>query len=560
MGTLLQLMKALGPVRLGIVGAVFIGFAGFLTYFSIRNNGNLGEMTLLYGDLDPAEGGRIITRLDSLGIPSQVKSQGTEIYVPHDQVGRTRMILAEGGLPSGGSIGYEIFDRGDTLGMSSFTQDINHLRALEGELSRSIKTIGSVMTARVHLVLPRRELFSRDRQEPRASVVLKMRGAKRLSNSQVEAIGHLVASAVPGLSIDKISIIDNKGSLLAKGVEEKQGAAAGGMSPTTMDEMKVALESRLSQTVEELLEKSIGFGKVRAEVSAEMDFDHYTENSEIYDPNGQVVRSTQTAQETNSSADGNQQTVTVENNLPGGTGAGGGGPSSQSNRNEETINYEISKTIKTHIREGGEIKRLSVAVAVDGIYTQENGKSTYKPRSADEIAQLTKLVRSAVGYQQQRGDVVEVVNVKFVNELEDMKDDRISILGLYREDLMHLAELGVIVIIVLLVIMMVIRPLMSRLLEIRREESAAASARAAAELAATMPTAGGGAEAGGTSAGVEKSEEENDELTAMLSLDRVDGRVKASSLKKINEIIEKHPEEALATIRSWMSQTGTASY
>lgn len=547
-------------MRLGAMAFVLLALAGFFTYLTNRSGGGSGgggDMALLYGELDPAEGGKIITKLESLNMAMQVKGNGSEIYVHKDQVGRLRMLLAEMGLPAGGSIGYEIFDRSDTLGISSFTQDINHLRALEGELSRSIRTISSVASARVHLVLPRRELFSRDRQEPSASIVLKMRGTLRLSPAQVDAVAHLVASAVPGLSSDNISIIDSKGSLLARGGDDKRKPGVGkGLSPSTVEEMRASFESRIAHTIEELLEKSIGMGKVRAEVSAEMDFDHYSENAEVYDPDGQVVRSTQSAQESSSSPDGNQQSVTVENNLPGGAGAGtGGAGNAQSNRNEETINYEISKTVKTHVREVGSLKRLSVAVVVDGTYALEGGKLLYKPRPAEELAQLTKLIRSAVGYQQNRGDVVEVLNLQFVHEGEELKEEKLSVLGLKREDVVRLAELGVIMIIALLVILMVVRPLMVRILEIRREAQAAVVAEAVASSQALQ-----GVAAGAEGAEATPKEEENEALTAMLSLDRVDGRVKASSIKKISEIIEKHPEEALATIRSWMSQTGASTY
>lgn len=550
-----QIFKGLGPARLASMGVVLMLLVGFFVYVSNQaSHGGGGDLALLYNEVDPAEGGRIIEKLDSLKVPSQIRNNGTAIYVPRDQVDRLRMVLAEMGLPSGGSIGYEIFDRQDTLGTSSFTQDINLLRALEGELARSIRTFGPVASARVHLVLPRRELFSRQRQDPSASVVLKMRGAARLSRSQVEAIAHLVASAVPGLSPDRISVIDNKGTLLANG-EERNSTT---VSVKSAEDARTNYEQTLARTIETLLEKSVGAGKVRAEVAADINFDQYTENSEIYDPDGQVIRSTQSAQEASSNTEANQQTVTVTNNLPSATGGGAeGGAKSQSNRTEETINYEISKTTKTHVREVGVVKRLSVAVMVDGHYTGEKEKQTYAPRTPEELEQLTKLVRSAVGYVKDRGDTVEVLNLRFVNDQQEGDADKGSFLGLQREDIVHLAELGVIVVIALLVLLMIIRPLMMRLLEIRREVSQAAAAEAAAvaQVGAVAAAAVDGAAAPGTNSDVDQ-----DQLSAMLSLERVEGRVKASSVKKISEIVEKHPEEAIAIIRSWMTQTSASNH
>src|SRR5437868_3973247 len=294
-----------------------------------------------------------------MNMPYQLRGDGAQILVPADQVAKLRVTMAETGLPHGGSVGYELFDKSEALGTSNFVQTVNHLRALEGELARTIGSIGAVQGARVHLVLPKRELFSRERQDPSASIVLKTRGGERLAKSQVAAIQHLVAAAVPGLLPSRISIVDSEGNLLARGVDDGKGQGGGGNA----EEMQVSTENRLSRSVEEMLERSLGPGKVRAEVHAEMDFDRVTTNSESYDPSGQVVRSTQTTTDQSDSSDSGEQPVTVANNLPetqANKSISGG--RSKNGHNEETVNYEISKSVKSHVREGGTIKRLSVAV------------------------------------------------------------------------------------------------------------------------------------------------------------------------------------------------------
>jgi Flagellar biosynthesis/type III secretory pathway lipoprotein len=268
-------------------------------------------MVLLYGNLDLQESAEIVTRLEAQRIPYQIGSNGTQILVPEDRMLRVRMQLAEAGLPSGGSMGYEIFDKTNALSATNFMQNINHLRALEGELARTIRAIDQVQSARVHLVLPKREVFSRDQREPSASIIIKTKGG-RLDQPQVRAIQNLVASAVPDLKPSRISVVDDRGNLLAGTQEEPDPATA---AATRMEEMRRQAEERLRKNIEALLERSVGIGNVRAEVAVDMDFDRVTTNQELFDPDQQVVRSTQTITEENQSQEG-QQNVTVANNLP----------------------------------------------------------------------------------------------------------------------------------------------------------------------------------------------------------------------------------------------------
>ena len=212
MNSLSDTLRSLGPARLGIILTVAASTIAFFIYLTSRLS--TPDMALLYADLDVQDSGQIVSRLEQMEVSYKLARDGSQIHVPSDQVGRMRVAMAEDGLPSGGSIGYEIFDRSEGLGTTKFVQNVNHLRALEGELSRTIRSIARVKQARVHLVLPERRLFTRDRQEPTASIMIITQGAQRLEKRQVLAIQHLVAAAVPGLKPAMISIVDNKGALL----------------------------------------------------------------------------------------------------------------------------------------------------------------------------------------------------------------------------------------------------------------------------------------------------------------------------------------------------------
>jgi flagellar M-ring protein FliF len=550
-------LRNLGPARLGAIGLVLATTVGFFVFLS----GRLATPSygLLYGELDLHDSGQITQKLDAMNVPYQLKGDGTQILVPTDQVARLRVAMAESGLPHGGSVGYEIFDKSETLGTSSFVQNVNHLRALEGELARTIGAIGSVQGARVHLVLPKRELFSRERQDPSASIVVKTRGGERLAKTQVAAIQHLTAAAVPGLRPSRVSIVDSEGNLLARGTDDAAGQGGG----ANAEEMQIAYETRLSRSVEEMLERSLGAGKVRVEVHAEMDFDRVTTNSESYDPDGQVVRSTQTTSEQSDSSDASEQPVTVANNLPDTqTTKGSVGGRSKNGRNEETVNYEITKTVKSHVREGGMIKRLSVAVLVDGVYAAAaDGTKTYQPRPAEELKQLGTLVRSAIGFNAERGDSVEVVNLRFITPDEPTATAPDGLLGLSRSELLRAVEPIALALIGLLVMLLVVRPLIGRILE-----AAAAAPRSAGALAGpesqrllsgpssnvAVPSVAAGIPMGVPATAMPAGSP--DTLDQMIDINQVEGRVRASSIKKIGEIVEKHPEEAVAIVRSWMYQ------
>jgi len=560
MNPIAELIRQLGPVRLAALAATGIAVLGFFIFLSSRLS--TGGMALLYGDLDPQDSGQIIQTLQSKNIPYDIKAGGKQIFVPGDQVLQLRVSLAESGLPGGGSVGYEIFDNNQGIGTTNFVQNINLVRALEGELARTIGAMRNVRGARVHLVMPRRELFSREKQEASASVVLQVQSSSRLNSEQVQAIQHLIAAAVPSMDPQKISVLDDRGQLLARGNGDSNSAAAG-----TADEMRVGFENRMRQAIIELLERTVGLNRVRAEINAEIDYDRVVENAEIFDPDSQVARSTQTVQENeNSSENDDQDTVTVQNNLPEteATAAGiGTSAASQVSRTEETVNFEITKTIRNRVKESGQIKRLSVAVLVDGKYIEnEDGDKVWQPRAADELAQLETLVKSAVGFNEQRGDSVEIVNMQFV-KLEPLEfDDGSLFLGISKEEFMQLAEILVLAVVGLLVILLVVRPVLTRLFESMPTALAGGQAGALGDQEGVALAQLTGPEATADMAELleEDEEEVEDEslLDQMIDINQVEGRVRASSLKQIGEIVDKHPEEAIAIVRNWMYQEGGA--
>jgi flagellar M-ring protein FliF len=551
MGGFGETLRQLGPLRLSLLGAVAVGLLGFFFFFSMRLS--QPPMGLLYSELAPQDAAQITARLEQQQIPFELRNGGQTIMVPDDRVLRLRLSFAESGIPRGGSIGYEIFDRGEALGQTNFMQQLNQVRALEGELARTISALQPVQNARVHLVVPRRDLFNRERQEPTASVVIRMRDSNnRLPRQQVQAIQSLVAAAVPGMRPLRVSVIDDRGNLLARGQAEGDDPSA--LNNST-EELRRGYEQRLSRTIETVLERVVGPGKARAEVAIDLDFDRIVTNKESFDPDGQVVRSTQTVNENNEASEQAQQ-VTVQNNLPD-SGQDSGGPrtTNRGTRTEETTNFEITKTVTQHIREQGVVRRLTAAVLIDGTTSGNGAERQWQPRSEEEMQRLTALVRSAVGFDQRRGDTLELVNLRFYAP-EELPVDTTEpgLFDFSKQDIMRIAEVFVMAIVALLVILLVARPIINHVLKSaqeKREQERAAAEQAAAQ-AQLLPGGAGGMPGalGGPTPGMEGPSE----IEQMIDIAQVEGRVRASSIKKIGEIVEKHPEEAVAILRTWMYQ------
>lgn len=549
---LLQTLRNLGPARLAAMGAVGLLLIGFFIYLTTRLSAP--DMELLYSELPASDAATIAKKLDEAKIPYSVDKTGTKIRVPADQVGVVRMKMAQAGLPSGGSVGYELFDKGEGFGATSFIQNINHLRALEGEMARTVGTLNGVQQARVHLVLPKRELFARTQNPATASVFLKLRPGAQLSRENIQAIQHLIAASVPNLEPTQVSIIDDKGKLLARG----GGANSEDVMMANAEEKKLAYERRLAGTIEDLLGRTVGYGKVRAEVSADLDFDRITTNSEIFDPESQVVRSTQTVNENNQSQDRDPlQPVTVDQNLPTaqtGSKDNSSISSNKSSRTEETVNYEISRTTKNHVRESGQVRRLSVAVLVDGVYTPNaDGKPTYQPRPEQEMESLKALVRNAVGLDAVRGDTVELVNMRFTTPEDEFAKPDVLFLGMSKDDIFRIAEMVVLGIVAVLIILLVIRPLITRAFE-RAEAQDDDDMDKLLTDQSGMPAALAGPSGALAQDLALEAAQADEELEQMIDINRVEGRVRASSLRKVGEIVEKHPEEAVSILRNWLYQ------
>ena len=547
MKALLDGLRALGPARLAAMGAVALGMLGMLALMVLR--GGTEPMALLYGDLDLRDASQVVDQLTRQHIPYRIAGNGSQIMVAADQVPAARLALAKEGLPAGGSVGYEIFDRNDGLAATEFQQKINQTRALEGELVRTIRAINGVRAVRVHLVLPQREPFARERQDAQAGVMLTMTGVARLDREGIQAILNLVAAAVPGLRPQNIAIVDSRGDLLARAGEPVGQAAAA----LTTEEVRRSTELRLSRAVEEMLERSLGAGKVCAEAAVRMSFDKVNQTEERFDPDGQVTRSTQSVNNTSKSTEPSA-TVSVQNNLPN-ADAGREGAGSQDARQEETTNYEISKTVRTLIREQPQIDRISLAVMVDGTDTVgTDGAHTWQPFAGEQLDHITSLVKSAIGYDEKRGDHVEVVSMRFAAEENAPVADNGGLLGLHLEkaDLMHLAQTALFGVIGVMALLLVLRPMVLRLTTLGASGVLSSGGTALAVIGGVMNSGSASPDIGGMSVAGAAPRLLEDE--SMVNIAQIEGQMRASSLRRITQIVEKHPDETLSIVRGWMVQ------
>jgi flagellar M-ring protein FliF len=561
MKAILDGLRAIGLPRVAAIGAVGLGMLGLFGFLILR--GGNEPMVLLYGDLDLRDSGQITEQLGRQHVPFRIGGGGSQILVPADMVAQARVSLARDGLPTGGSVGYEIFDRSDGLAATEFQQRINQTRALEGELARTIRAINGVRAVRVHLVLSRREPFARERQDPQASVLLTMAGATRLDREGVQAILNLVAAAVPGLRPQNIAVVDSRGDLLARAGEAvgtDPGASVSGQAMSN-EEVRRTTELRLSRAVEEMLERSLGSGRVRAEAAVRMSFDRVNQTEERFDPDGQVTRSTQSVNSTSKSTEANGS-VTVQNNLPN-ADAGSNPAGSQEARQEETTNYEVSKTVRTLIREQPQIERISLAVMVDGVAAAgPDGKPAWQPRPAEELSRITSLVKTAIGFDARRGDTVEVESMRFVTGDDTPTAAPTTLLGLGFEkaDLLRLAETGLIGLIGVLALLLVLRPMVMRLttlapLGIGGPLGGSSLGGSPGGVMAALAGAGGNASAEallGAPSGSAAAALLEDE--SMVSIAQIEGQLRASSIRRISDLADKHPDETLAILRGWIAQ------
>ena len=545
-----QFLNRLGLARVAAMGVVAVLMLGFFGFLVLRAQSP--QLAPLYTGLSLEDSAAITKELQTMNVPFELRGDGDSILIPRDQVTTVRMSLAGNGLPSKGQVGYEIFDQQNTLGATSFVQNINNVRALEGELARTITSLSRIKSARVHLVLPERALFSREQKDPTASIVLTIRG--ELSPGEIRAVQHLVASAVEGLTPDRVAIVDDSGQLLASGGADDGTASLAGQT----DERVSGVEDRMRTRLDDILTNIVGPGRARVQVNAELNLDRSTKTSETFDPNGQVVRSTENKSVANSSTGAADGAVSVSNSLPGaaqngGTSTGGAaaGPNESGQTTQETTNYEISKTTQTSTSDAGGIKRLSVAVVVDGTYTDDGkGNLTYQPRPQAQLDQIKALVQSAVGFDQTRGDQVQVVNLQFAQKptLPAVGTSAPGLFDFTRDDMMNGAQMLVTLLIALALVFFVMRPLLKRVLT---PETTPLALPSSAELMPGTMSMNHGEPGQITSSGEEVRPPPRP--PSWMSNAKSLGEAQLETIKTVGNLVDDNPKQAALIVRDWLN-------
>jgi len=414
---LIENLKTLGRGRLIALGATGAGL--MLALLLGLNTVLAPTYAPLYSQLSPTGASDMLGALEKAGIPAELSTDGGTVSVPQAQLARARMVLADGGLPGEGVPGWELFDTGSGLGMNTFMQRVNRLRALEGELARSIQTIDGIDAARVHLVLPEREAFSRQRPEPTASVIVRGRPSQEVSRRQAMAIRALVASAVPELSPSRVTVLSASGETIL-------GEEGGGAMENSLQSARASVEERMARSVTDILSARVGAGNARVQVSVDLTTEREVIVSRSFDPSQQVARTVETRDEEVEGREAAAGEVSVGNNVPDALQQNGPGTPTSTNkraRTDEVTQYEIGSTQSETTREPGDIERVSIAVLVNGIYNvQPDGSVEYQERSPEELARLEALVRSAVGFDEARGDKVQIDSLRFMDYSMELGD------------------------------------------------------------------------------------------------------------------------------------------
>jgi flagellar M-ring protein FliF len=385
------------------------------------------EYRVLFSNYSDRDGGAITAALDQMNIPYKFSEGGAAIMVASDQVHDARLRLAAQGLPKGGNVGFELMEN-QKLGVSQFHEQVNYQRSLEGELARSIQSLGSVASARVHLALPKPSVFVRDQQKPTASVLLTLQQNRSLEQTQVSAIVHLVASSVPELTAANVTVVDQMGNLLS------DNSKASGVKALDPNQLKYVnqMQANIVRQVESIVTPLVGNGNVRAEATAEIDFTQVDTAAEIFKPNSppneSAIRSQQTSEAgtpPTPAASGvpgalsNQPPGAATAPLAAAPGANGqpaaAAATAVNGRKDATTNFEVDKTVRYEQKGMGAVKRLTVGVVVNHkrVVDPKTGKVTVTPLSAAQMTQINNLVREAMGYNQERGDTVAVTNAPF---------------------------------------------------------------------------------------------------------------------------------------------------
>lgn len=521
------LVAQIGRQRLALMGLVAAALLAVLAVVALR--GEDGKMGFLYTDLDPAAAEAMADKLKAQNVPFQLSADGTGIMAPEARLAELRMGMA--GEKLGGKIGYDVLDSEEPFGVSASRAKLNETRAIEGELARSIETLQSVTRARVHIVMPERAMFATETAKASAAVTVKTKG--RLSAEAVQSVRYLVSSSVPELAPEAVSVVDQTGALLARAGET--GSTGSGAA----DERQSAVEAKMREEIEALVQPIVGEGKVRAEVSADIDRDQTREESDVFDPDKQVIARQVSVgtKDQNADTQAPAQVASVGQQLPEAQAmpAGGNG----TNRNEthdetsEDTTYDNSKTHSVVLRAPGRIKRLTVAVMIDG---------GAKGLPAPQIQRLTRLVENAVGIDTARGDSVVIESMRFAAD-DTLKDDAPGFLSALPLDrVVDFAKL-VLIAVVGLVALKMLKP--------RAGEPGMTGdvlLTAQRQVPGALPAPGDVPSAAGLLPG-----RTGTELDEAIALAQVDGNVKLSALQRVGDAIVASPPEAASVIRQWMN-------
>ncbi len=452
--------------KISMVLILVLVVTGFAIMFFLANQ---EDFQVLYNNLSPDDGGSIVAKLKERNIPYKVEANGSIVMVPAEKVYELRLALAGDGLPSGGNVGFEIFDKSD-YSTTRFVQELNYRRALQGELIRTINQFREVNDSKVFIAVPKESLFVEEQKPATASIQLDLRS--NLPPAKLAAIVHLVANAVEGLEADQVTVVDTKGRLIFKG-ESTDGSSA--MMSSTQLDYKAEVENKIKENVQSMLEGIVGTGKAIVRVNAEIDFNKVTLSQEEYDPSATAVRSSRNIEE--SAQSGKEDTVSEQNlvNQRRGVVPSGAEAGNTMVKKDVATNYEINKITKTILKPAGTITRLSVAAVIDGLYKSEkqpNGtlKKTYMPRTDEEMQKFEEIVRKAMGYSEDRADQVSVSSISFADEFamdiptqtESSKLDMLQQVANHKKTIINF-------LLVVLVFFLVIRPLMKSMKELADE-------------------------------------------------------------------------------------------
>ena len=525
------------PKRIIVIGATVAVFAGVL---GLARMAAQPSMALLYAGLEPGPAGEVIEALEARGVAIEV--QGGSILVPAAERDALRMTLAAEGLPSNSAKGYELLDGLSGFGTTSQMFDAAYWRAKEGELARTILSSPSIRSARVHIAIPNPQTF-RDRGAPSASVTVSTADGS-LSASHAKALKYLVSSAVPGLSHENVSVIDSRGGLIVSG-DEAPGTAGDGEDQT----------EKLRRNVERLLEARVGYGNAVVEVAVDRATDSEKIFERSFDADGRVAIASETEESTNAATDSRDGGVTVASNLPTGDAAGGNGQSSSNNsETRERINYEVPETTREILRAPGAVRRVSVAVLIDGIRgVDDTGAPTWAARSDDELAALRELVASAVGFDESRGDSITIKSMQFEPLATAGSEAAGGLLASLNIDAMALVRLATLAIVSLVLGLFVLRPIFSG-----PARSGAVGALAGPETGAArdissgardLPALTGEIDDGTGLPGGELAVVSDLEFNTVDDLPALRG---ADPVERLRALIEERQTETVEILRGWM--------